>query len=94
MFVNYDAFPILRNEYSSVQDYHMQLSHLTQYDHDLHRGLNCRPFGNIVSNLIRLYHILMSIMIIGLILEKFLAAKKFSTIAGKIVTMSSDRMTS
>ena len=72
----------------------MQLSHLPRFDHDCYRGLNRGPIGAIVSNLIRSYHILMSIVIIGLIVEKFLAAKIFSTITtigGTIVTIASDR---
>ena len=43
-----------------------------------YRGLNRGPIGTIVSNLIRSHHILMSILIIGLIVENILAAKKFS----------------
>ena len=75
----------------------MQLSHLPQFDHDLYRGLHRGPIGTIVSNLIRSHHILISIVLIVLIVEKFLAAKKFATITtigGTIVTIASDRMTS
>ena len=46
---------------------------------------------------IRSYHVLMSILTIGLIVEKFLAAKNFipiNTIASTIGTIASDRMTS
>ena len=49
----------------------MQLSHLSRFDHDWHRGLHREPIGTIVSNLIRSHHILMSNVIIGLIVEKF-----------------------
>ena len=75
----------------------MQLSHLPRFDHDWYRGVNRGPIGTIVSNLIRSYHILMSIVIIGLIVENFLAAKNFSTITtigGTIVAIASDRMSS
>ena len=75
----------------------MQLSHLSQFDHDWYRGLNGGPIGTIVSILIRSHRILMSIVIIGLIVEKCLAAKIFSTITtigSTIVTIASDRMTS
>ena len=73
----------------------MQLSHLPRFDHDWYCGVNRGPIGTIVSNLIRSYHILMSIMIIGIIVENFLAAKNFSTITtigGTIVAIASDRM--
>ena len=78
----------------------MLLSHLPRFDHDCYRGLHRGPIGTmgtIVSNLIRSHHILISIVIIGLIVEKFLAAKNFATITpigGIIVTIASDRMTS
>ena len=75
----------------------MQLSHLPRFDHDWYRGLHRGPIGTIVSNLIRSHHILISIVLIGLIVEKFLAAKNFATITtigGTIVTIASDRMTS
>ena len=75
----------------------MQLSHLPRFDHDWYRGVNRGPIGTIVSNLIRSYHILMSIVIIGIIVENFLAAKNFSTITtigGTIVAIASDRMSS
>ena len=77
----------------------MQLSHLhvPRFDHDWYRGVNRGPIGTIVSNLIRSYHILMSIVIIGIIVENFLVAKNFSTITtigGTIVAIASDRMSS
>ena len=75
----------------------MQLSHLPRFDHDWYRGVSRGPIGTIVSNLIRSYHILMSIVIIGTIVENFLAAKTFSTITtigGTIVAIASDRMSS
>ena len=75
----------------------MQLSHLSRFDHDLYRGLHRGAIGTIVSNLIRSHHILMSIVIIGLIVEKCLSAKNFATITtigGAIVTIAPDRMTS
>ena len=75
----------------------MQLSHLSRFDHDWYRGLHRGPIGTIVSNLIRSHHILISIVIIGLIVEKFLAAKNFATITTigeTIVTIASDRMAS
>ena len=75
----------------------MQLSHLSRFDHDWYRGAHRGPIGTIVSNLIRSYHILMSIVTIGLIVENFLAAKNFATITrigGTIVTIASDRMIS
>ena len=75
----------------------MQLSHLSRFDYDWYRGLHRGPIATIVSNLIRSHHILMSIVIIGLIVEKFLSAKNFATITtigGIIVTIVSDRMTS
>ena len=49
----------------------MQLSHLPRFDHDWYRGLHRGSIGTIVSNLIRSHHILISIVIIGLIVEKF-----------------------
>ena len=75
----------------------MQLSHLPRFDHDWYRGLHRGPIGTIVSNLIRSHHILISIVLIGLIVEKILAAKNFATITtigGTIVAIASDRMTS
>ena len=75
----------------------MQLSHLSRFDHDWYRGAHRGPIGTIVSNLIRSYHILMSIVTIGLIVENFLAAKNFATITtigGTIVAIASDRMIS
>ena len=75
----------------------MQLSHLSRFDHDWYCGLHRGPIRTIVSNLIRSHHILISIVIIGLIVEKFLAAKNFATITtigGTIVAIASDRMTS
>ena len=75
----------------------MQLSHLSRFDHDLYRGAHREPIETIVSNRIRSHHILISIVIVGLIVEKFLAAKNFATITtigGTIVTIASDRMTS
>ena len=75
----------------------MQLSHLSRFDHDWYRGLHRAPIGTIVSNLIRSHHILITIVIIGLIVEKILAAKNFATITtigGTIVAIASDRMTS
>ena len=75
----------------------MQLSHLSRFDHHWYRGLHPGPIGTIVSNLIRLHHILMSIVIIKLIVDKFLSAKNFAmiiTIGGTIVIIASDRMTS
>ena len=74
----------------------MQLSHLSRFDHDWNCGLHRGPIGTIVSNMIRLHHILMSILIIGLIVENFLSVKNFATITtigGTIVTIASDRMT-
>ena len=51
----------------------------------------------VLSASIRSYHVLMSILTIGLIVENHLAAKIFSpinTIASTIGTIASDRMTS
>ena len=53
------------------------LSHLPRFDHDWYRGVNRGPIGTIVSNLIRSYHILMSIVIIGIIVENFWLPKIF-----------------
>ena len=64
---------------------------------DLNRGLYRERVGVVLSAPIRSYHVLMSILTIGLIVEKFLAAKDFSpinTIASTIGTIASDRMTS
>ena len=75
----------------------MQLSHLSRFDHDWYRGLHRGAIGTIVSNLIRSHHILMSIVIIGIIVENFLSANKFATITtigGSIVTIASDLSTS
>ena len=59
----------------------MQLSYLSRFDHDWYRGLNRGPIGTIISNLTRSHYILMSIVIIGLIVVNFLAAKHFSTMS-------------
>ena len=72
----------------------MWRSHLSRFDYDGNRGLYRGRIGIIVSDLIRSFLILMSIAAIGLIVETFLAVKKFSTIntiAGSIVTIVSDR---
>ena len=89
----YDRF----DNFSTSNREIMQLSHLSRLDHDWYRGLQRGPIRTIVSNLIRSHHILMSIVIIGLIVENFLSAKTFATITtigGTIVTIASDRMTS
>ena len=64
---------------------------------DLNRGLYRERFGVVLSAPIRSYHVWMSILTIGLIVENFLAAKKIipiNTIASTIGTIASDRMTS
>ena len=73
------------------------LSHLPRFDHDCNRGHHREGIGIIVTDLIRSYLILMSIVAIGLIVIKFLTAKKFSTIIPidkSIVFIASDRNTS
>ena len=73
------------------------LSHLPRFDHDCNRGHHREGIGIIVMDLIRSYRILMSIVAIGLIVIKFLTAKKFSTIIPidkSIMFIASDRNTS
>ena len=70
------------------------LSHLPQFDHDCNRGFHREGIGIIVTDLIRSYHIMMSIVAIGLIVIKLLTAKIFSTINPidkSIVFITSDR---
>ena len=55
------------------------------------------PIGMFLSGPIRSYHVFMSVVVIGLIVEMFLAVKIFymiNTIAATIVTIVSDRMIS
>ena len=73
------------------------LSHLPRFDHDCNRGHHREGIGIIGMDLIRSYRILMSIVAIGLIVIKFLTAKRFSTIIPidkSIVFIASDRNTS
>ena len=82
---------------SLTQLYVIGLSHLPRFDHDCNRGHHREGIGIIVTDLIRSYRILMSIVAIGLIVIKFLTAKKFSTIIPideLIVFIASDRNTS
>ena len=75
----------------------MWRSHQPRFHPDLNRGLYRERVGVVLSAPIRSYHVLMSILTIGLIVEKFLAAKKFipiNKIASPIGTIASDRMTS
>ena len=75
----------------------MWRSHQPRFYPDLNRGLYRERVGVVLSAPIRSYHVLMSILTIGLIVEKILAAKKFSTIntiASIIGTIASDHMTS
>ena len=75
----------------------MWRSHQPRFHPDLNRGLYRERVGVVLSAPIRSYHVLMSILTIGLIVENFLAAKKFvpiNTIASTIGTIASDRMTS
>ena len=75
----------------------MWRSHQPRFHPDLNRGLYRERVGMVLSAPIRSYHVLMSILTIGLIVENFLAAKKFTainTIASTIGTIASDRMTS
>ena len=74
----------------------MWRSHQPRFHPDLNRGLFRERVGVVLSAPIRSYHVLMSILTIGLIVENFLAAKKFSPmnmIASTIGTIA-DRMTS
>ena len=74
----------------------MWRSHQPRFHPDLNRGLYREPVGVVLSAHIRSYHVLMSILTIGLIVENFLAAKIFfpiNTIASTIGTIGSDRMT-
>ena len=73
------------------------LSHVPRFDHDCNRGHHREGIGIIVTDLIRSYLTLMSIVAIGLIVIKFLTAKKVSTIIPidkSIVFIASDRNTS
>ena len=75
----------------------MWRSHQPRFLPDLNRGLYRERVGMVLSAPIKSYHVLMSILTIGLIVENFLAAKKFSPInkiASTIGTIASDRMTS
>ena len=75
----------------------MRRSHLSRFAHDWNRGLYRNQVGMILSGPIRSYHVFMSVVVNGLIVENFLAVKKFSTIntiAATIVTIVSDRMIS
>ena len=75
----------------------MWRSHQPRFHPDLNRGLYRERVGVVLSAPIRSYHVLMSILAIGLIVEKFSAAKKIlpiNTIASTIGTIASDRMTS
>ena len=77
--------------------YVMWRSHQPRFHPDLNRGVFREPVGVVLSAPIRSYHVLMSILTIGSIVENFLAAKKFfpiNTIASTIGTIASDRMTS
>ena len=58
----------------------MWRSHQPRFHPDLNRGLYRERVGVVLSAPIRSYHVLMSILTIGLIVENFLAAKKFSPI--------------
>ena len=78
-------------------DYLMWRSHQPRFHPDLNRGLYRERVGVVLSAPIRSYHVLMSILTIGLIVENFLAAKKIfpiNTIASTVGTIASDRMTS
>ena len=55
----------------------MWRSHQPRFHPDLNRGLYCERVGVVLSAPIRSYHVLMSILTIGLIVENFLAAKIF-----------------
>ena len=75
----------------------MWRSHQPRFHPDLNRGLYRERVGVVLSAPIKSYHVLMSILTIGLIVEKFLAAKFFypiNTIASTIGIIASDRMTS
>ena len=75
----------------------MWRSHQPRFHPDLNRGLYRERVGEVLSAPIRSYHVLMSILTIGLIVENFLAAEKFTpinTIASSIGTIASDRMSS
>ena len=75
----------------------MWRSHQPRSHPDLNRDLYRERVGVVLSAPIRSDHVLLSIVSIGLIVEKFLAAKKFppiNTIASTIGTIASDRMTS
>ena len=80
-----------------VENMHGLRSHQPRFHPDLNRGLYRERVGVVLSAPIRSYHVLMSILTIGLIVENFLAAKKFppiNTIASTIGTIASDRMPS
>ena len=77
--------------------YLMWRSHQPRFGPYLNRGLYRERVKVVLSAPIKSYHVLMSILTIGMIVENFLAAKKFSpinTIASTIETIASDRMTS
>ena len=72
-----------------IQDFIMQLSHLSRFDHDWYRGLHRGPMGTIISNLIRMHHRNNQANI-----GKKFVCQKFCHDFGTIVTIASDRMTS
>ena len=98
--------PLKKNKFSEIlrlnklidpYPFVMWRSHQPRFHPDLNRGLYRERIGVVLSAPIKSYHVLMSILTIGLIVEKFLAAKKFlpiNTIASTIGTIASDRMTS
>ena len=63
-----------------VLDSLMRRSHLSRFAHDWNRGLYRERVGMILPGPIRSYYVLMSVVEIGLIVEKNLAVKQFSTI--------------
>ena len=89
--------PLTKKQFTSKIVFLMWRSHQPRFHPDLNRGLYRERVGVVLSAPIRSYHVLISILTIGLIVENFLAAKKYfpiNTIASTIGTIASDRMTS
>ena len=101
-FIGYGTFVFIDNSVNIMAiifHFHclMWRSHQPRFHPDLNRGLYRERVGVVLLAPIRSYHVWMSILTIGLIVEKILAAKNFTTIntiASTIRTIASDRMAS
>ena len=90
-------FALVISAFVFLDVFDMWRSHQPRFHPDLNRGLYRERVGVVLSAPIRSYHDLMSILTIGLIVEKILAAKTFppiNMIASTIGTIATDSMTS